>query len=180
MRHANLPFHIYVEVPNELLGPAMPAGFTRGIWHAVYCRPAQRLMAHVLLASGAEWCGVPVHRLRHGKVEKFTHEPAMLEPWAAMGERLESVHLHYLEGLPAVTIKHGWTGRHTGIVIDYADGFSRYPQEHKPLNLIAMDSGQFALLPNNYVTFSDRHFMDPRAAAELKNYRRGDTMYWEE
>ncbi len=177
-RHANLPFHFYVNVPNHMLGPSMPEGMTRGIWHAVYVRPGQMLMAHVLLESGAHWTGLPMHCLMVGDgiAVRDMHD---LEPWGAMGEHVECCHLHYLEGLEAVTIKHGWKGRHTGIVIDFADGFSRYPQEHKPLNLLQMDTGQFALLPNNYVTYSDKHLVNPSKREELKHYRRGETTYWE-
>jgi 3-deoxy-7-phosphoheptulonate synthase len=67
----------------------------------------------------------------------------------------------------------------TGIIIDWADGYSRYPQEHKPLNLIQLDSGQFALLPNNYVIYSDKHFVDEKARENLKHYKRGENIYWE-
>jgi hypothetical protein len=178
-RHANLPFHLYVTVPNHLLGPGMPAGTTRGIWHAVYSRPGQMLMTHVLLESGAHWCGLPMHGLLATDDGGFWHDRHDLEPWGGMGEHLECLHLHYLEGLEVVTIKYGWKGRHTGIVIDWTDGFSRYPQEHKPLNLLEMDTGQFALLPNNYVTYSDKHLVNPSKREDLKNYRRGETTYWE-
>ena len=71
------------------------------------------------------------------------------------------------------------SGRHTGIMIDWNDGFSKYPQEHKPLSLINLSNGQFALLPNNYFLLHDDHFVDPAAKENLKHYKRGDTVYWE-
>jgi hypothetical protein len=86
----------------------------------------------------------------------------------------------YLHGLACeVHAPIAAPGRHTGLVVDWADGFSRYPQEHKPLNLVLLDAGQFALLPNNYLTYKDEHFVDPDARASLKHYRRGETVYWE-
>jgi hypothetical protein len=156
----------------------MPAGTTRGIWHAVYARPGQLLLAHVLLESGAHWCGLPLQYL--STEPKIPVTPVIdAEPWGAMGEHIEAVHIHYLEGLPVRSSGRAaaFSGRHTGIVIDWADGFSRYPAEHKPLNLIADATGGFRLLPNNYCLFTDRHFTRPSTDTRL--YRRGDTVYWE-
>jgi hypothetical protein len=97
-----------------------------------------------------------------------------------MGSDLECWAPSYLEGL-RVTTRVGMAepGRHTGIVIDWADGYSRYPQEWKPLSLVALDKGQFALLPNNYLLYEDPHFVDPEARALTKYYRRGDRVWWE-
>jgi hypothetical protein len=97
-----------------------------------------------------------------------------------MGEQTEAWHARYLEGLTCeIHAPFKARGRHTGVVIDWADGFSRYPQEHKPLNLIALDSGQFALLPNNYAVYDDAHFVDDAAKEHLRRYRRGEDVYWE-
>ena len=107
-RHANLPFHLYVHIDNRALGPTMPAGTTRAIWHAVYCRPGQIVMAHVLLETGAEWCGVPLHMIAADpdafRVKPLADPdaPGDLQPWGAMGEHVEAVHLEYLEGMMAM------------------------------------------------------------------------------
>jgi hypothetical protein len=95
-----------------------------------------------------------------------------------MGEEMTAFTLPYLEGLPVVGREIG-QGRHTGILIDWSDGFSRYPQEHKPLSLIETKSGQYALLPNNYYTIEDKHFTDVEAAKNRAHYRRGEKTYWE-
>jgi hypothetical protein len=95
-----------------------------------------------------------------------------------MGEETVAFTLPYLEGLPVIGRDTG-KGRHTGILIDWSDGFSRYPQEHKPLSLIETDTGQYALLPNNYYTIEDKHFTDKGAQADRKHYKRGETTYWE-
>jgi len=178
-RHANLPFHIYVNVKNSFLGPSMPAGVTRGIWHAVHSRENQTLMCHVLLASGAHWSGLPLHAL--STTENFSIPRELLMPWAAMGQTPDAWHAPYLEGLVCDVLRpFRGVGRHTGIVIDWVDGFSRYPEEHKPLNLIALNTGPFALLPNNYATYRDGHFVDPDAKAHVRHYLRNDQVYWEE
>ena len=178
-RHANLPFHLYVNVKNEFLGPKMPNGVTRAIWHGIYSREYQTLMCHVFLESGAHWSGLPLHAI--SVTEDFSVTREHLMPWAAMGEDTETWHSNYLGGLSCeVHAPFKAKGRHTGIMIDWSDGYSRYPEEHKPLNLISLDSGQFALLPNNYATYNDRHFSNPGARENLKNYRRGDVVYWED
>jgi hypothetical protein len=93
---------------------------------------------------------------------------------------METFYSTMLEGLQADTLRpFKAKGRHTGIIIDWTDGYSRYPQEHKPLNLIQLDSGQFALLPNNYVVYNDKHFVDEKARENLKFYKRGENIYWE-
>ena len=101
-------------------------------------------------------------------------------PWTAMGDETEVWHAKYLEGLSCeVHAPFKAKGRHTGLMVDWADGYSRYPEEHKPLNLINLESGQFALLPNNYATYCDGHFSKESARENLKHYKRGEKVYWE-
>lgn len=97
-----------------------------------------------------------------------------------MGEEIEAVYMPFLEGLEANIIKPVCAeGRHTGIIIDWKDGYSRYPAEHKPLSLIQLTTGQYALLPNNYVVYKEKHFVNESAKDNLKHYRRGEEVYWE-
>ena len=178
-RHANLPFHIYVNVDNRFLGEKMPSGSTPAIWHSVYCRPDQILMGHVLLDSGANWSGLPIHAM--STKNNFSFKPEELMPWAAMGDDLDVFHSKYLEGISCKTIqKIDSNARHTGIIFDWKDGFSRYPQEHKPLNLLELENGQFALFPNNFILYTDKHFTSKDAQENLKYYKRGETVYWGE
>lgn len=176
MRHSTLPHHLYVNVDNRFLGPNMPKGMTKGLWHGIYSRPGQAMQCHVLLESGAHWSGLPIHALSTTTDWSLHHSE--LQPWGGMGDQIECTTLPYLEGLR--TDWKGQLGRHTGIIIDWTDGFSRDPQEHKPLSLLALDRGQFALLPNNYFRVEDSHFTAPDKHTDLiKHYRRGETVYWE-
>jgi hypothetical protein len=132
----------------------------------------------VLLESGAHWSGLPLHAI---STLDFKHDEHSLVPWGGMGENLDVWHARYLEGLVVSTIKPiKERGRHTGIMIDWGDGFSRYPQEHKPLSLVNLESGQFTLLPNNYFVVHDAHFVEESAKENLKHYKRGDVVYWED
>jgi len=174
--HANLPHHLYVNVDNKALGPNMPDGVTPGLWHGIYSRPGQVIMCHVLLESGANWSGLPIHALSTGD---FSLGHNTLQPWGSMGKELIVWKSNYLEGLEAKVLKWEGAGRHTGIIVDWTDGFSIHPQEHKPLNLIHLSTGQFTLLPNNYLLYNDTHFVNPLSSKNLKHYRRGDVVYWE-
>lgn len=177
-KHASLPFHFYVNVNNKFLGPEMPEGSTKAIWHGIYCREFQTMLCHVFLESGAHWSGLPLHAL--SVTEDFCYGPEMLMPWGGMGEDMEAIHMPFLEGLEATEmLDPGPNGRHTGIIVDWKDGYSRYPAEHKPLSLIQLDSGQFVLFPNNYVVYKEKHFVSHKAKENMKHYRRGEEVYWE-
>ena len=100
-----------------------------------------------------------------------------------MGDCIDTFYAKYLEGLACEVLKPiQTTGRHTGIIIDWNDGFSRYPQEHKPLSLVAMEQGNFGLLPNNYFKLVDKHFTEELNTnnINLKKYKRGEELYWEQ
>ncbi len=131
------------------------------------------LSCHVFLESGAHWSGLPIQALSATEDFRYGHE--VLMPWCGMGEEIEAVYMPFLEGLEVATIP----GRHTGIIIDWKDGYSRYPAEHKPLSLIALETGQFALSPNNYLTYKEKHFVNEKAKENMKHYRRGEEVYWE-
>ena len=134
-------------------------------------------MCHVLLESGANWTGLPIHAISTKNTFEFNADNLM--PWAAMGEDLDIFNVKYLEGLECQTINSIKSkGRHAGIMIDWKDGFSRYAQEHKPLNMIELENGQFAFLPNNFVVYDDKHFVNKDAQSNFGHYKRGEKIYW--
>ena len=176
--HSSLPFHFYVWVNNKDLGPDMPEGHTQAILHGVYGKSGQQILTHILLETGAHWSGIPLSHLKH---KITTNNTFGLQPWGCMGSDITSTHFPYLDGLIGIVISEQINFRHTGIIIDWNDGYSRYPQEHKPLSLLALENGNFALLPNNYFKIYDKHFTEKleHFSAELKKYKRGEIVYWE-
>jgi len=179
MNHVSLPKIFYVYVPNNLLGPNMPSGFTRGILHGIYARESQAILTNILLESGAHWSGIPLHLLTFEEklINNKLFSQSDLQPWGAMGTELSVSNMMYLNGLRVKMRMIEAEGRHTGIIIDWKDGFSIYPQEHKPLSMIHLDNGQIAAIPNNYFTIEDPHFT---VESELtKFYKRGEVIYWE-
>jgi hypothetical protein len=176
--HSSLPYHFYVYVDNSYLGPEMPSGFTEGILHGIFCKSGQLMLTHVQLQTGAHWSGLPLSALYHKKVnDKLNY----VQPWGCMGTEITTNYFPYLDGLSGKVLKENYLFRHTGIIVDWNDGFSRYPQEHKPLSLLALEQGNFALLPNNYFKIYDKHFTEElnEANVNLKKYKRGEVVYWE-
>lgn len=108
--------------------------------------------------------------------DDFSIDHHSLMPWKVMGEDMDVIKFEHLEGL-SVKTKSG-TGRHTGIIVDWKDGYSRYQEEHKPLNLVALSKGQFALQPNNYC-FLKIVILLTVQKEQTKLYKRGEDIYWE-
>ena len=178
-RHASLPNIIYCFVENKYLGPKMPTGKTECILHGLHSRPGQSMATHVILETGAHWTGIPLFALTTKKETFDELKKEELEPWGGMGENLTTSYFDMLDGLESTVLSTKTKGRHTGTVIDWSDGFSRFPQEHKPLSLIEMYNGQIALLPNNYFMVEDKHFTHDQKKEETKLYRRGEIVYYE-
>lgn len=173
MNHAPLPFPIYVNVNNIMLGMNEP-GTTRALWHGVHSRQGQVLMCHLMLETGAHWSGMPLHGISN--TQSFT-DSATCCRWGAMGERLTVTLMPYLEGL-LVEFDEQRVGRHTGLLIDWVDGWAKVPAEHKPLNLIQSSAGWYGLVENNRCAFMDEHLVVEEKRGETKGYRRNTVAYW--
>jgi len=176
-RHANLPYHLYVFVDNKYLG--LNDGYTQGIWHAVFAREGEVLLSHVLLETGAHWTGLPLHAIHHTP-NPVSKKVGHLQPWGNMGTNIDVFMMKHLEGIEVEYFQHNIKGVATGITIDWYDGFSRYPEQHKPLHLTALEDGNYYLLPNNYLRWYDPSFTDEKKWLECKNYRRGDQKWFPE
>lgn len=172
MNHAPLPFPIYVNVNNAALG-LETEGVTRGLWHGVHSKPGQVLMCHVMLETGANWSGLSLHAISMSSV--FL-EPEQVSHWGAMGMAISVTHMPYLEGL-SVSARNR-AGRHSGVIIDWLDGFAKIPAEHKPLNLIYLETGPIVLEENNRCRFSDDHFVNKGVNPFECGYRRCDKTFW--
>jgi len=172
MNHAPLPFPIYVNVNNTLLG-LNEGGVTRALWHGIHSRPGQVVMCHLMLETGAHWSGMPLHGV---SATTFFMEPGEVCPWGAMGDRLTVTAMPYLEGLEVKCDKQ--VGQHTGILVDWMDGWGKVPAEHKPLNLIETHEGPYLLVENNKCRFYDSHFIDDKVNVNEIGYKRGTQTYW--
>ena len=85
--------------------------------------------------------------------------------------------LKHLEGLEIEYFSQKLKGTATGIVVDWYDGFTKHPEQHKPLHLIAMNDGNYYLLPNNFLRWFDPSFVEESKWSECKGYRRGSQVW---
>lgn len=178
MSHFSLPYHIYVWCDNQFINKK--EGTTPAVLHGIFSRSGQIVMTHLLLETGAHWTGVPLHGIYSIEKPERKIKPHEAQPWGAMGKNIDCSHFQYLEGLRVEVFRSGWAGRSTGLVVDWADGFNRHPEQHKPLHLLQMDTGHYTLQPNNYLRWFDPSFIDPNRWQETKNYVRGEEVWWPE
>lgn len=178
MNHCALPHHLYVWVDNKFLDGS--SGVTRAVLHSLSSRPGQVVMGHVLLESGAHWSGVPLHGIFCSQATTCEMVVADCQPWGAMGDQIFVTHMPYLEGLKVEVFSAKWQGRSTGLVVDWRDGFSRHPEQHKPLHLLEMDTGHYSLQPNNYLRWGDPSFVEEDMWTKAKGYRRNNEVWWPE
>lgn len=180
MRHTPLPNHFYVWADKRYLTEGKEEGNTPAVLHSVYGRPGQVLLTHLLLESGAHWSGVPLFAIFHKPHARMPHLAlGRCQPWGNMGEDIEAIHMPYLEGLQ-ISLRGDRGGRSTGTIIDWRDGFTRHPDMHKPLHLLTMDDGTFALQPNNHIRWRDPSFVVEGRWEETTAYRRGSETWWPE
>jgi len=178
MKHCALPHHLYVWVDNKYLDGSR--GVTPGVLHGICARPGQVVLCHLLLETGAHWTGVPIHGISCKEIVPAPLPVGRIQPWGAMGSEINVTHLPYLEGLQVEVFKELWKGRSTGIIVDWDDGFTRHPDQHKALHLLEMETGHYCLQPNNYLKWRDPSFVDESKWPIAKNYRRGEEVWWPE
>lgn len=108
----------------------------------------------------------------------FTHTPnpdPALCPWSCVGHKAQIITHEYLKDYDVKLLKNNKIGRYL-FTIDYEQGnYSEDPTQHKTHNIIELESGQFAAMPNNYCQFIDEHFINKNAA--LNHYRRQETYH---
>lgn len=139
-------------------------------WTPCYLFAATPLLNRPLLFTlhtvhGAVYSRVPLSHLAH---EEPTGEH--LEPWGSLGERMTVIQHAYLKDY-WVRTKQGPEGRYLMTFDWLPQGhFEEDPEQQKSMNLLALENGRFALLPNNMCLFQDAHFTG--LSGEWPRYRR--------
>lgn len=166
---ASLPKHLYGWVHRSFLTNGEDGtGWERGIIHAVSCRPAQAITFTVLLESGAQYRGVPIHGLvlgqDPGNVLPELQPLTQHQVWGCFGTEFHVVELPYLEHLSCEWrddqgVSH--PGRGLGWMLEFhGDGYSHAPQQDKSFNMLVNVHGQLVAMPNNRIRWWDGSFTD--------------------
>ena len=98
-------------------------------------------------------------------------------PWSALGGNASIIKHRYLKDYE-VKCKIGdefVAGRYL-FTIDYNEGlYAQDPEQHKTHNVIELDSGFYAALPNNFCLFEDSHFV--KSAPKSSHYARNEIYF---
>lgn len=161
----SLPRHLYGFVRERFLYDGEPGheAMIPAVIHGISSTPSRSLGFHVLLENGARWSDLPLHALAHSRyAADLPLEELSL--WDAFGHEVTATAYEYLRDLEVkARLRSGRV--EAGVYVCSFDwinsGFSLEPVQHKEIHLIALDNGNYALLPNYRLLFSDPSFTVP-------------------
>lgn len=179
---ADLPT-ILIKVNNHYLTNGKSLGFTEGYLISVKAQSNKPLLFTVHLETGALWSGLPIEALRCEKFEilnnKVLFATEKLQPYSCLEGDIQVIQHKYLKNYPGI-FKVGsieMAGYYL-FTIDYCgEGLSDDPTQFKTHNIIQLENGQLAALPNNYCKFLDNHFVDKKKEYQLSSYKRNTKNY---
>ena len=172
---------VKVFVQNSFLTGEDSFELTAAYLLAVDCRKDSIIRFTVYLETGALWSGLPICALwcdRFNKIElskdTLVFKNESLQPYSC------------LEGPVSVIeydlIKNGYTSWNSQVcrylfTINYeGGGLSEDPEQYKSHNIVVLENGQLAALPNNFLRFHDNWFTDFNKP--VKDYKRSNKYYF--
>lgn len=178
----DLPAFVKCEVNGKYLYG--PENNSRKVWVEAYAFAVTALRNRPLLFTvhtvhGAVFSRIPIEALRWRKCPNWLDElrDHMLQPWSCLGERIVAIQHQYLKDYELHYIKPAVDGRYLFTLDFLPDGhFTEDPEQHKTMSFIALETGQFALLPNNMFLARDRHFTENDKPAPP--YKRNKEYFW--
>lgn len=124
--------------------------------HAAYARDGQALLFHAHLESGANYTGVRVDQMYHKMPTSESLPLSLLQPFGCLSGSLECFVLGLFKNQRVYCHYLGIWGKYV-MSFDFMEGqYVDMPEEFKQYHLIALDSGQYCLHPNNYLLFQDK------------------------
>lgn len=175
----SLPRHRYVWVKSCYVTTQSVADgeSLHAVWWGISVTPNRGLACHVVLENGAMVVDLPLCALRW--VEPlFEDTEGMSEimdtaTWDSYGWDAEIVSCDYLDQMPVSLLcaKHKETGLRGTLwfAVDHrADGFSMEPAQHKHLWVVAVQTGEFAWLPQDQLLLHDKSFTTVNGVPTVK------------
>lgn len=173
-----LPRHRYVWVVRSMVeSECFDDTRIRAVWWGISVTPNRTLMCHVVLENGAMVVDLPLEALRWTEPlfeEDETFEEIMdSATWDSYGWNAEIVSCDYLEQMRVslLSADHedvALTG-HLWFAVDHvADGFSMEPAQHKHLWVVAVQTGEFAWLPQDQLLLHDKSFTTVDGVPKIK------------
>lgn len=169
------PFECYVDARRFHGGDESYLGkYYKVMAFAVQSVAGKILTFHVLTDFGMMRSRVPISALYWKEPEKEIPYD-YLQLWDCFSENVAVTEYDFLcEKRCQVILKDGtkaW-GEHTGINVDwYRNAYSDMPNQYKSGHLIALDSGHYALMPNNRILFKDMNFVTAPFPCDPKTFK---------
>lgn len=174
---------IKVKVNNYYLTDGTDLGkFTEGYLMAVDCRPFQAIKFTVYLESGAIWSGLPIEAIYCDNFKEISLSSAppqhlttdVLQPFSCLEGPYDTIEYNLIKNAKLNT-KLG--NAHYLFTINYeGSGLASDPEQYKTHNIVVLESGQLAALPNNMIKVVDNWFSDD--TIDTSNYKRSSKHYF--
>jgi hypothetical protein len=168
---------VKVLINERYLTQRKKGGFQQAYLLAVDCRPNDIIRFTVLLETGAIWSGLPIEAIWCDKFneinKKLEKRTDTLQPFTCLESPVTVVEYGLL--------KNAELGTKLGIAyylftINYSGvGLAEDPEQYKTHNVVVLQSGQLAALPNNHVVSKNGWFNSNKST---KNYKRSNKNYF--
>jgi hypothetical protein len=158
------PCKVYVN--NKALG--IDNGFTEGYLVSVTLKENRPLLFTCYLETGAIFSGIPINYLKSITYNKLSvsnlpTDPENLEtlqPYSCLGHQADIIQITFLkDAYCAVRIDGAEMFGFYLFTIEYGGGLAEDPEQHKMHNIIELEDGSLAALPNNKIRFIDSYFV---------------------
>jgi hypothetical protein len=153
---------------------------------AVTAEPSGPLWFTVHLESGALWQRLPIEALRatsnlYPVVIAWAadaHKTDELQPYSCLEGDIAVIEYKHLRNYDVIASVGGaeYKGSYLFTVDVLGSGLANDPVQHKTHNIVVLENGQLAALPNNRVRFIDKYFTDsvqPRYSRVDRKYSAG-------
>lgn len=154
--------------------------FTEAYLVAVTTIPGRPLLFTVHTVDGAVYSRLPIHsfQTKETKQALSLYDLSDLQPWSCLEGPAFFIQHSYLKGYTVHAKVKGNTliAEYFGTIDYFGGGLASDPEQHKTHNLIMLDNGQMAALPNNHCLFVDKHFVKkpyswPKYRRQTENWK---------
>jgi hypothetical protein len=164
-------------VDNKYLG-LDNSNLTQAYLLAVDCRMSSFIRFTVYLETGAVWSGLPIEALycdRFGSVERNGLSTEKLQPYSCLEGPVSIVEYELLKNA-AVETKTLGSGYYLFTINYQGSGLADDPEQYKTHNIVVLENGRLAAMPNNYLRFKDNWFS--YEASEPVAYKRSPEYFF--
>lgn len=153
---------------------------TEGYLVAVKSEPNEALKFTVFLETGAIWSGLTINTFRcdrfetkqnQGKIYDLEH----LQPYSCLSQDINVIQYSFMKNYSG-EFKIGndlVRGSYMFTVDTSGPGtLADDAEQYKTFNVVQLDNGQLAALPNNYCTWTDSYFVNEKVIDKRLKYSR--------